>query len=113
MARDRRDGVASFVGLIVFLAGIGLIALTFRQAWELFSQAPRLNMGMKDGQAIDFTVVGVNLSRLVVQVLLLIVMTGIGSALANRGVKMYASAGSHHPVKERPEATERSDAPLI
>lgn len=92
MAISRRDGLASFIGIVVFLAGVGLIAAMFWQAWQMFTTAPQHNLGIQSGKPIDFAVVASNMGRLVIQILLLVVMTGIGSALANRGVKMYASA---------------------
>ena len=98
MSNRRRDGLSSAIGILVFLAGVGLIGVTFWQAWDIFSKAPQFNMGIESGKAVDFGVVAISLSRLIVRVLLLVVMAGIGSALANRGVKLYASA----PVVEAP-----------
>jgi len=92
--------------LVVFLAGIGLILATFWQAWEIFSKAPQFNMGVEPGKAIDFTVVAVNLSRLIVQILLLVVMAGIGSVLANRGVRMYSSVQSLELPLSKPDEPE-------
>jgi hypothetical protein len=94
MASSRRDGLASFLGIVVFLVGVGLIGAMFWQAWLMFSTAPAQNLGLKSGKPIDFAVVMAQMGRLIIQILLLVVMTGIGSALANRGVKMYASGRS-------------------
>ncbi|MBS1723664.1 MAG: hypothetical protein JSS66_12000 [Armatimonadetes bacterium] len=91
VARTRRDGFASILGAVVFLAGLALIVWTFSQAYGLFTKAPQLNLGIQPGQPIDFAVVGRNFVRLLLQVLLLVVMAGIGSAIANRGAKMYGS----------------------
>lgn len=103
MANNRRDGLSSVIGLLVFLAGIGLILLTFQQAWEIFSKAPQFNMGLTAGKAIDFGVVAKNLSILIVRILLLVVMAGIGSALANRGVRMYSSVAHQPAPPAKPE----------
>lgn len=106
-----RDAVSSLFGLTVFLAGVALVGWTFYQAWLLFGKAPDLNLGIQKGQAIDFGVVLINLGRLVIRVLLLIVMAAIGSILANRGVKMYASSGVSH-VPQRVDAAPDSEPPL-
>ena len=109
VAGSRRDALASFLGMVVFLAGVGLIAAMFWQAWLMFSTAPGRNLGLTQGQPIDFTVVGTNMARIVIQILLLVVMTGIGSALANRGVKLYVSGRptEGEPVKRvKVEETE-------
>lgn len=63
-------------------------------------------MGVEPGKAIDFTVVAVNLSRLIVQILLLVVMAGIGSVLANRGVRMYSSVQSLELPLSKPDEPE-------
>lgn len=102
IARERRDGLATFLGVVVFLVGVGIVGWTFVQAFEIFTKAPQLNLGVEPGKPIDFSVVGLNLARLIVRILVLVVMAGIGSALANRGAKMYASGKTlkvHEPVQ--------------
>lgn len=104
-----RDGVSSLLGLLVFLIGVGLVGWTFYQAWLLFGKAPELNLGIAKGKPIDFGVVLINLSQLVIRVLLLIVMAAIGSILANRGVRMYSSSGvSHVPRPQEPTESEKT-----
>lgn len=105
MAKERRDGLASVLGVAVFLAGVGIVGWTFSQAFDIFIKAPQLNLGVPPGKPIDFSVVGVNLARLIIKIIVLVVMAGIGSALANRGARMYAS-GKHVRVQEPAEATK-------
>jgi hypothetical protein len=89
---NRREWFGPLLGTVVFLAGTGVICWTLFQTIELLTKAPQINLGMKSGQAIDFNVVLINFVRLVVRILLLIVLTGIGAVLANRGVKLYAAS---------------------
>jgi hypothetical protein len=102
MARERRDGLVSFLGVVVFLTGVGIVGWTFVQAFDIFTKATQLHLGVAPGKPIDFSVVGLNLARLIVRILVLVVMAGIGSALANRGARMYAS-GKTVKVHERVE----------
>lgn len=91
MARERRDFLASFLGVIVFLAGLAIVGWVFFQALGLFTKAPEINLGIPKGKPLDFNVAGINLIRLVLRILLLVLMAGIGSAIANRGARLYAS----------------------
>ena len=79
---------------------MALIGATFWQAYDIFAKAPQINLGIASGKPIDFNIVGLNFVRLIVKILLLVVMALIGSLLATKGVKMYASAP---PVRAVPD----------
>ncbi|MBS1712956.1 MAG: hypothetical protein JST30_01320 [Armatimonadetes bacterium] len=103
MPGNRRDGFALSVGGLVFLAGLALIGATFWQAYDLFTKAPQINLGIAPGKPIDFNVVGLNFVRLIVKILLLVVMAVIGSLFATKGVKMYSSAPESFSKPDRSE----------
>lgn len=86
-----RSGTGMVLGVIVFLAGVGLLLLTFKLAYDMFTTPPveALQIG-KD--SIDFSKVGPNLIGIVVKVLLLIVMGVMGSLVANRGVTLFTGS---------------------
>jgi hypothetical protein len=92
--RVPRDWFGSAVGLAIFLAGIGLLAFTFYQAYLLFEVPPRAALGMKDGQPIDFSNVSASAFALISRILLMIVMAAVGSVIANRGIAMYSRCRS-------------------
>ena len=106
MQKERRDAPSSILGVVVFLAGVAIVIWTFMQAFDIFSKAPQLNLGVEQNKPINFSVVGVNFVRLLVKVLVLVVMAGIGSALANRGARMYASGKSVRIHSDTPGSTE-------
>jgi hypothetical protein len=63
-------------------------------------------MGIQAGKSVDLMKTGDSFIRLLERVVLLVVMAGVSSALANRGNKMYAAsriATSHHEETETPE----------
>jgi hypothetical protein len=90
----RRDAVALTIGLITFLGGVGLIVATFVIAQAMFSVPADEAIGIKKGETLDLNgVVGAGLF-IVMKVLLLVVMAGIGSAIATRGIRLYVQGGS-------------------
>ncbi|MCW5936575.1 MAG: hypothetical protein KIT11_04635 [Fimbriimonadaceae bacterium] len=114
MPADRRDGFVGFLGLLVFLAGVGLVAFTFYRAFQMFSTPPRIQLGISVNEPMDLNAVASNFLNVVVQVLLLAVMGGIGSLIANRGVKLYAaSRGAEDPApkRDRKEPKKAEPAP--
>ena len=94
-----RDILGSLLGILVFLAGIGLLLITFKIAWELFTTPPQDALGLKAGQPIDVSKVGSTFIGQIMRVLLLLVMAVVGSLIANRGVQLYYSGRGH---KESP-----------
>jgi hypothetical protein len=85
----RRDFVGSSLGMLVFLGGIALLLVTFRLAYQLFSVPPSNAIGAQPKQVLDPTLVGNNLTVLVLRVLLLLIMGIVGSLVANKGILLY------------------------
>ena len=87
-----------FVGLLVFLAGVGLLGLTFKIAFESFATPPQQALGISANKPIDLGVAGSNFAVQLLRVFLLLVMAVVGSIIANRGVHLYTSG--RHLAKE-------------
>jgi hypothetical protein len=83
----------SLVGLVVFIAGAGLVAWSFWLAWGVFSRPPEVAMRLQPDQPMDFGAVVAGLFEVVAKAVMLVVMAGIGSVLANRGVRLYSESG--------------------
>jgi hypothetical protein len=86
------------VGLAVFLAGVGLLALTFKLAYEEFSVPHSQNLGLVKGQAFDGVATGGKALDILVRLGVLLVMAILGSLVANKGIGLYS--GSLHPVEK-------------
>jgi hypothetical protein len=80
------------LGIVVFLAGVGLVGWAFWLAWGLFSRPPELALGLKVGEPLDFGGAATALFHILVRALMLLMMAGAGSAIANRGVRLYAAS---------------------
>lgn len=96
-AKPERSGAGMALGIVTFLVGVGLILLTFRWAYDLFSVPAGMRViAMKD-EAVDLGRSGDNLVRVLLQVLLLVVMGLMGSLIANRGVSMFTHSRTTRP----------------
>lgn len=93
-ATGKGDGFGAAMGFLTFLGGIALLALTFKIAYELFSIPPENALGMTGNQNVDLAKTGTSFGWILARVVLLLVMAGVGSAIANRGIKLYVSARS-------------------
>ncbi|HXH61130.1 MAG TPA: hypothetical protein VNI20_07205 [Fimbriimonadaceae bacterium] len=103
MAERRREPAGIVIGLLTFLGGVALIVFTFALARDLFSQSPESAVGIKPGTALDTNKMVSQALNVATKVVLLIVMSGIGSILASRGIKLYV-----HGTQGK---DERKDAP--
>ena len=103
----RRDALGTILGLAVFLGGVGLLLLTFKLAYDMFSVPPGEALKLTGNQELEVATVAPTLTGLVLRVLLLVVMGIVGSLIANRGVHMYTeSRGLGSSVKEVATKTE-------
>ncbi len=93
MAGRRRDPLGTAVGLLTFLAGVGLVVVTFMLAREMFTTDPSVALGIKAGEVMDVNRALVAGTFILFRVILLVVMAGLGSIVANRGIKLYAHGG--------------------
>jgi hypothetical protein len=106
------------VGLLVFFAGVGLLGLTFKLAYEQFNVPHAKALGLQKGQAIDAAVTGGGLLDVLIRIGALFVMAFVGSMVANKGIGLYS--GSLHPIEKHlvpgasPEVPlHESDAPPV
>jgi len=83
-----RDIPASLLGALVFLAGIALLALVFRMAYDLYFQpaSQLVDVGTK---TLDLQGLIRSTAASLIRIMLLCVMAVAGSLLAGRGVQMY------------------------
>jgi hypothetical protein len=96
----RRDPVGSVLGLVVFLGGVGLLALTFKLAFEIFQVPPAQALKLKSGETLDIAATGSALIGITVRILTLLLMAIIGSLIANRGIAMYTACRAGFPRKK-------------
>ena len=95
--RTRQDAVGTSFGVIVFLAGIGLLALVFLMAWRMFGDtgvitalatAPPGGAAAKGGGAgLTGVLVGI-----AVKLVSLFVMALAGSLTASKGIHLYLAS---------------------
>ncbi|MDI9635169.1 hypothetical protein QPK87_31735 [Kamptonema cortianum] len=97
---------SSLVGLLAFLFGLAMIVIAFKLAWDLFSIPPEVRLDIKQGEPIDAGNASQTLLTLLVKVLMLVVMAGFGSMVANRGVRLYAATGAVKPEKKKGSAKD-------
>ena len=96
----RRGSIsAAVLGIVVFLAGIALLAYTFQLANAMFSAQPEQVLGSAGKPTFDLALAGQSLIAILTRVLVLIVMGLMGSLIANKGISLFA--GSRLP--QRPE----------
>lgn len=88
----QRGSIAGIVlGIIVFLGGIALLALTFDLAIEMFRTDPSTLFGLQ-GKPLDVNKAVTTLMGVVIRILLLLVMAIVGGVVANRGIHLYADS---------------------
>jgi hypothetical protein len=107
----RRDALGTILGLAVFLLGVGLLLLTFKLAYDMFSVAPADALKLAPNQAIAVESVAPTLTGLILRVFLLVVMGIVGSLIANRGVHMYTESRGlrHEEVDEKVTVTKKEE----
>ncbi|MCH8979070.1 MAG: hypothetical protein IH945_07485 [Armatimonadetes bacterium] len=81
------------VGLLTFLGGVGLVVVTFMLAREMFTTDPSEALGIQPGEVMDVNRALVAGTFILFRVILLVMMAGCGSIVANRGIKLYAHGG--------------------
>lgn len=90
--RPRRDTPGSLIGILTFLGGVGLLLLTFKLAYELFTVPPQDALGLRGAKELNVGAAGNSLTRILIQIGILFVMGFVGSMIANRGVSLYTAS---------------------
>ena len=88
----RRDLLGSLLGLAVFVGGLTILWFVFTQAKELFDMPARKALGISSGKTLDFNDVGIQALGVVIRMLTLLVMSVVGSVVANRGITMFVES---------------------
>ncbi len=102
MAKEGRDWFGSLVGIGVFLIGIGLLVLTFKLAFDLFSVSPSQALDLKPGSVVTLAKTGTSFAGVLVRISLLIVMALTGSWVSNRGIALYSSCYGRRTAEAPP-----------
>ncbi|HRJ27534.1 MAG TPA: hypothetical protein PLO61_08510 [Fimbriimonadaceae bacterium] len=107
---EQREFFGPFLGLVVFLVGIGLLGLTFAMAYNLFSTPPDQALGLEPGKPLNINDAGRSGIAILYRVLMLLVMCIISSLIASRGIKLYgALRRTLDPVNEAPTPAPEAD----
>ena len=90
--RIRGDWIGRLLGVAVFLLGVGVLWIVFREAHQMFS-AP---LPTADNSLPKLGQIGIDILK---KLGLLVVMTLAGSLIANKGVQMYFVALGVAPTR--------------
>lgn len=102
----RPDWLGGLVGILTFLIGVGLLLFTFQRAFAMFSIEPAQALGVTPGGKVDLAKTGESFVWVVGRILFLLVMSAVGSVIANRGIKLYAESRVAHMRPPRSSAGE-------
>lgn len=99
-----RNVTGQVVGLLTFLGGVALLALTFKLAYDLFQLPPATVLGLKENQPIDVQYAGRSAMEVVIRIILLLMMCVVGSVIANRGIRLYQASIGEIKLHSSPPA---------
>lgn len=115
---------ARLLGLLVFVAGVGLLFFVFLAAKSLFdapppaipTPSPAAATGTNSAAPSAVAEIGVAFSQLLRRILLLLLMCIAGSVIASKGIQLFfAAQGSPEPAptaqKKAPASPTKPDAP--
>lgn len=105
----RPDWLGSALGVATFLLGVFLLWQTFQWAHDILVQSPEQALKLDKDKAVDIGVAGQSLVSIAQRLLALVLMAGIGSMIATRGVKLYLA--SRTPSLPPGEARSRPPEP--
>lgn len=91
--------------MLVFLGGVALLGLVFRECFRLFSIPVDQALGIKAGKQMDLAATGSSFLQVFFRVLLLLLMSVIASMIASRGIHLYSQ--SLNPVLHPPRRGRR------
>lgn len=91
----RSDGLGGVTGILVFLAGVGLLFLTFWLAFQMFAVPPSEAIKVSSKEPVELGRTAESFAQVLQRILLLLVMSAVGSVIANRGIKLYGESRGH------------------
>ena len=99
-SHNHPDRVSQITGVVTFAAGIAMLLLVFSLAYHMFTQpVPGLNLSNPPhGAPPPAASIGVALTSFAEKLLLLALLTLVGSLVASKGVQLlFAAAHGHGP----------------
>jgi len=107
----RRDYLSALIGLVVFFVGVGLILFAFKLAFDLFQVSPGVAVGVTGAKEVNLNTTISSVLEIIVRIILLVIMAGFGSMIANRGIRLYSSGGDiETPKPAKPAEVPAEDA---
>ncbi|MGQ0551033.1 MAG: hypothetical protein ACT4PY_15345 [Armatimonadota bacterium] len=92
MGRPEEDGSGKWLGIVVFLVGIVFLIVVFVLAYRDLIGAGVLGQLSGDRRVVEANAALITLG---IKFAMFIVMAYVGSAVAGRGIGMYAASRSH------------------
>lgn len=92
----------------MFFAGIALVVVAFKLAYDMFVVPPELALNIRAGEPMRLDDSANNMFGVFVRVLMLVLMAAIGSAIANRGIKLYSVNDSTPKDEEKRKASAKA-----
>jgi len=118
-AKPQSDLSGRILGLLTFFGGIALLCVVFDVAWQLFQQRTLLGPQTHGAEAPTAISLGTAVVNVLVKLLILCLLTVIGSRATSRGIELYFAAngwtdGHAHPpavkAKQQPTAPQNQAA---
>ena len=88
--KSGNDGIGALLGFAAFVAGLIILFVTFRLAYDMFNVPARETLGDEK----DVTELGKTFGHVLLRVGLLLVMSVVGSVIAGQGVRLYLASRS-------------------
>ena len=90
--KRKREAIGSIAGMLIFLGGISLLVFVFSSCYEMFTKPIDQALGITKGKPLDYASTGVAFGQLLFRVILLLVMSVVGSLVASRGIHLYSNS---------------------
>jgi len=101
-AKPQSDLSGRILGLLTFFGGIALLCIVFDVAWQLFQQRTLLGPQATGSGGATAINLGTSVVNVLVKLLILCLLTVIGSRVTSRGIELYFAANgwtdSHLPA---------------
>ncbi|MCW5941148.1 MAG: hypothetical protein KIS66_02890 [Fimbriimonadaceae bacterium] len=105
----RPEWLGAVLGVATFVLGVYLLWQTFQWAHEILVQSPEQALKLDKDKAVDIGVAGQSLVSITQRLLALVLMAGIGSMIATRGVKLYLASRTPSPPNESTQTRVASE----